>query len=99
MVDVLNIAKNAEIEVAIRSGVTLIKIVDASKFLAEARRHNVRILGIEGFYLNDSTITPDMSAIADFSHVRTPLESINASENFVMSVKGDGDYWVEFVLE
>jgi hypothetical protein len=58
----------------------------------------VVVLGIEGFRLTESEIRPDMRAIADFSGITDPRESVDEARSFFDEVSGS-DLYFDFALE
>jgi hypothetical protein len=50
-----------------RGGVLLFSKKDALEFVAECRRQNVQVLGIDGFYLTEKSTQPSMDNSIDYS--------------------------------
>lgn len=81
------LADQAGIRLRRRPGVDLIAIDDAPAFLQACANRNVRILGVEGFYLRGDKVHVDMSRIADFSSVTDPRETVAESISFIETVR------------
>ena len=94
------VARRASVTLATRGGLLLVDFEDAPAFLDACADEGVRVLGIEGFRVDASGVTPDMNAIADFSMPPGPgtvEESIRASRTYLRAVKPD--LMFEFMLD
>ena len=67
-------------------GLELVAFSDTQTFLDTCVIAGVKIIGIEGFYLDNARISPDMNAIADFSQIKNCEESVFESRAFIKSV-------------
>ena len=68
----------------------LIAASDLVQILEAARKHNARVLGLEGFHIVGNSIVPDMDAIADFSSMidsTTNVETVDQALHFLSNVK------------
>jgi hypothetical protein len=66
----------------------LIDSKDMYLFLRAVKSRGERILGIEGFFIRDQKLIPDMNAIADFSsiaHVKDS-DSVLEAQHFLKSL-------------
>ncbi len=91
-------AFKAGVEVRTRGNKRLIKSADIPALLDAADEAEVVLIRIEGFTIEGSATRPDMNAIADFSTVKTSLESIRASKIFFKEVNRP-ELWFEIVLK
>lgn len=94
------VARRARIALTSRGRMQFVAAKDAPAFLDVCADEGVRVLGIEGFRVESSGVTPDMDAIADFSIPPGPgtvEESIRASRTYLRAVKPD--LMFEFVLD
>ncbi|HMS45487.1 MAG TPA: hypothetical protein PKC68_06920 [Alphaproteobacteria bacterium] len=70
------LANQAEISYRTKAGLTLFTFSNLRKLLEHCRKNKMIILGIEGFWVTNQSICPDMQAIADFSQTEyLPQES------------------------
>ena len=94
------IAHARGIRVTTLGGLSLIKIDDAPEFLDTCEAHGIRILGIEGVYLQDGATVPDMDAIGDFSDLKcAPAETTVAEARLFVQNLGTRRLLLDFVLE
>lgn len=94
------VARRAGVTLTTRGGLLLVDFGDTAAFLDACAAEGVRVLGIEGFRIDASGVTPDMDAIADFSMPPGPgtvEEAIRASRTYLRAVKPD--LMFEFVLD
>jgi ATP-dependent DNA ligase len=59
-------------------------------FLDACAARDLRVLGVEGFYVEGEAVRADMSRIADFSSVTDDRESIDEAKRFVDAVATPG---------
>jgi hypothetical protein len=86
------VAQRAGIDLRCDGSMQFVAYKDAPAFLDACAAEGVRVLGIEGFRLDATGVTPDMDAIADFSVAPGPggvEESIRASRMYFGAVKSD----------
>lgn len=91
------IAASVGVDVRRAGSVELIASRDAEAFLDECARRGIRVLGFEGFRITDGETRSDMSAIADLSDVREPMESIDEARLTVTAV-AQPELMLEFTL-
>lgn len=91
------VARRARIQIFEVGGLQLVAASDAPAFLEACRAEQCLILGIEGFRVIESGVQPDMDAIADFSEVDDPAESVAEATDFFDSV-ADSELVFEFTL-
>ena len=87
----------AGIEIRNVGGLELVAFSDAQAFLDACVIAGVTIIGIEGFYIDDTRTSPDMDAIADFSQIRNCEESIFESRAFIKTV-GQPEMFFDFTF-
>lgn len=88
----------AGVTVARFGGLMLVESGEAEKLLDFLEGYDVLILGIEGFFVIDQVIVPDMNAIADFSSLRSPSESVREARMFVKAV-AKRDLFLDFDIK
>lgn len=64
-----DIAASEKLNVVRFGSLELVAWCDKASLLRAAESRNVPILGLEGFKIGTSSVSPDMAAIADFSDV------------------------------
>ena len=79
-------------------GTTLIAIADASAFLDICDQRQLRVVGIEGFTIDDGMHRPDMERIADWSSTTDATLSVAESRRFLDEV-GKPDLFLDFDVE
>lgn len=57
-------------------GLELFKKEDANSFVEECEKNSIKIFGIDGFYLNETTIQPSMENSLDFSNLHFNVEKL-----------------------
>ena len=76
---------------------------DANQLLEILLRHNIGLLGVEGFRIIGHQIQPDMDFIADcsWSFLNKPQEFVSLSISLVRSVLAEApeDMFFEFVVQ
>jgi hypothetical protein len=77
------LAADADVLLRWHAGLPLVAARDADAFLDACDAEPVRVLGIEGFYLQGDDVRPDMSRIADLSSVADPAESVKEARRFL----------------
>jgi hypothetical protein len=80
-----------------RRGLTLFKPADALSFIAGARAHGVRVLGVETFVVTESTTEPQMDHILDLSGADTKCDTWIEAEQFI-SERGAHGYLFEVTV-
>jgi hypothetical protein len=91
------LAQTANIRLRSSDSAWLVAVEDASAFLRACREADVRVVGIEGFRIDDEGRHPLLSVIADFSDVTNVGESISESESFIEEVPSET--FLEFALD
>jgi hypothetical protein len=94
------VARKAGIAITSDGNMQFVAFKEGPAFLDACATERVRVLGIEGFRVDETGVTPDMGAIADFSTAPGPgtvADSIRASWIYFRAVKPD--LWFEFVLD
>lgn len=76
----------------------LLTPTDAFLLLEICERHEIPIIGIEGFRVEVDGITPLLNAIADWSGVEHWKTSIELSKQFIIETALLGDICYEFVF-
>lgn len=80
----------------------LIASQDVEAFLRAAQVHNVAIIGVEGFQIEEDHVIPDMDVIADFSSFphddRMVTATIEETKRFVVEVARQ-DMCFDFTIE
>lgn len=69
-----------------RPRVDLIPVADAGAFLDACARREVRVLGVEGFYLRGDEVHVDLERILDLSAVGDPAASVAEAKRFIAEV-------------
>lgn len=95
------VADRAKIPVHRAGSLELVAFEDTPRLLEAIRRLGWRVLGIEGFRIENGCTVPVMSAIADWSDLiesEVADRSIQESSRFIESVGGPGMLF-DFVLE
>jgi hypothetical protein len=77
------IAASAGVRPRVRSGYVLFTLDDSRSFLEACSRYGVLVHGFDGFEVHDDWFMPEMGAIADFSGVTDPQESVVAAMRFL----------------
>jgi hypothetical protein len=70
---------------------------DAARFVEVCRATGVRIVGIEGFHVRDSNLTPDIDSTVDLSSIIDVGQAADEATAFLDDV-ADGDLAYDFVL-
>jgi len=96
------LCQQAGISVKRIGGLELIAASDAEGFIRAARARGVVILGIEGFRIQGSGVSPDMDAIADFSTLADDNEgaakSLQAADRFLSGASRQ-DLYFDFTVK
>lgn len=74
------------------NGVPLLTYGESRKLLHFCSLKNVGVLGIEGFYVTERSITPEINCIADMSAI------INNKDFIVNSVEFSKSFWKFFQI-
>ena len=83
------LANKAGISYRTKGGLSLFTFSNLKKLLEHCRKNKIIILGIDGFWVTDQSICPDMKAIADFSQTECIsqesryIETINLAQQFL----------------
>lgn len=91
-------AREAGVSVLCFGSARLIRCEDAIAFLDEATRLRIRLLGAEGFRLENTDLVPDSDAILDLSDLDDPARSVEETRSFLDAVCKPG-LLIEFVAE
>jgi hypothetical protein len=67
-----------------RRGETFVEIDAAEELISEAERQGIRILGLEGFLINDDGVYPALSRVADFSDVTDVQQSAALARELIL---------------
>jgi hypothetical protein len=94
---IAELAERAGISLRDAGGLRLVMGMDTPAFLDACLTAHCRIVGIEGFDIVNDGVRPDMEAIADFSAVDDPAESVAEARRFVGALD-DQDRAFDFVL-
>jgi hypothetical protein len=82
-------------EAVSRSRSVYFLISDAPRVLEFVRSQKWRLLGVEGFHADQSSITPDLSRIADLS---AATDGVEAAARILNLWRLDGSLYVHFTL-
>ncbi len=93
----LILGRNAGIKIQEIGGLALIAFADTQVFLDACVAAGVLILGVEGFYLNNAQVRPEMGAIADFSQIKDSKDSVLEARSFIEAA-GRPDMFFDFTL-
>ena len=85
---ILELADRAGVKVWSVGRLPLVAAIDARSLLVACLDAGVRVLGIEGFYIEGEQVIPEMAAIADFSGLDDSVKSVVESERFLEAVSG-----------
>lgn len=81
------IADQIGIPLTRRGSLILVSADNALKLLDGCESVGLRILGVEGFQVRESSIVPDMDAIADFSNLDSAIASIREARRLIHIVR------------
>jgi len=81
----------------VRGGILFLRGVDALALIQAAREKAIRVLGIDGFRLGDSTTQPVMEHSVDFGSSSSESDTWTRASNFIR--QQPGDLFFEVVLE
>jgi hypothetical protein len=95
---VAEIAARAGVRLREAAGMQLVPAREAGVFLDACLTAGTRIIGIEGFDVLAGDVRPDMNAIADFSDIDDPRESIEEARRFLAVIE-DEELALEFVID
>lgn len=91
------LARSAGIAITTAAGLDLIDLAEAPRFLDACLREGWVILGVEGFRIEGDRLSPEMTAIADFSGLCSSRESVGEARRFVERMHDSG-LKLDFVL-
>jgi hypothetical protein len=91
------LAEEAGVPLERRPGADLVAASDAPAFLDACAAHGVRVLGVDGFFLEPDGLYPDMARILDLSSVTDHAESVAEARRFVLRETVPG-LLLDFVL-
>jgi hypothetical protein len=92
-----DLAERATIRLHHAGGLQLIAAADAPAFLEACLTAHCQILGIEGFEILDGEVRPEMEAIADFSEIDDPDQTVAEARRFLDAVE-DQELAFEFTI-
>ena len=83
----------------IRPGTFLLKPIDAIEFLNECQKQQIRILGVDAFYLIEEKIQPSLLHSADFTLSRRHEINKNACDEARKIIEAGNGMYFEIIID